>query len=92
MSHQQHFSRRQFLKSAAAASCVTATGGVANAWAQGAQRIERLDPALDRILSSTQPIQELGSGYGGAMGPAEGRCGGKKAATCCSATSTMIDA
>ena len=72
MSHQQHFSRRQFLKSAAAASCVTATGGVANAWAQGAQRIERLDPALDRILSSTQPIQELGSGYGGAMGPAEG--------------------
>jgi gluconolactonase len=72
MRYQNHFSRRRFLKSTVAAGCV-ATGG--NTWAQGtqgAQRIERLDPALDRILSTSQPIQELGSGYGGAMGPAEG--------------------
>jgi gluconolactonase len=72
MHKQQNFSRRQLLKSAAALSYVAATGSIGRAWAQGAQRIERLDPALDHILSTAQKIQELGSGYGGAMGPAEG--------------------
>lgn len=72
MPSQMSISRRQILKSAAAAGCVAAAGGISRAWAQGAQRIERLDPALDRILSTSQPIRELGSGYGGTMGPAEG--------------------
>jgi len=72
MHYPNHFSRRQFLHMAGAAGCVAATAGISRAWAQGAPRIERFDPALDRILSSTQPIQELGSGYGGSMGPAEG--------------------
>lgn len=70
----QSFSRRKLLKSTAAAGCV-AVSGAGSAWAQGtpgAQRIERFDPALDRILPTSQPIQALGSGYGGAMGPAEG--------------------
>jgi gluconolactonase len=40
--------------------------------AQAAKKIEQLDPALDRILDASQPIQELGSGYGGNRGPAEG--------------------
>mgnify|MGYP003349282416 CR=1 FL=1 len=70
----QHLkSRRQFLQTTAA-GCLAAAG-FGNAWAQGtagAQRIERLDPALDRILSTSQPIVELGSGYGGPLGPAEG--------------------
>ena len=34
--------------------------------------IERLQPGLDRIVSPDQEIEELGSGYGGANGPAEG--------------------
>ncbi len=72
MPHQHHVSRRQFLKTTAAAGIVAAASGISDVWAQGAQRIERLDPALDRILSASQPIQELGSGYGGPMGPAEG--------------------
>ena len=34
--------------------------------------IEKLQPELDRIVSPDQEIEELGSGYGGANGPAEG--------------------
>lgn len=34
--------------------------------------IEQFAPELARILSITQPIQELASGFGGTMGPAEG--------------------
>lgn len=34
--------------------------------------IERLAPELDAILAPDAPIAELGSGYGGAAGPAEG--------------------
>ncbi|HZM47635.1 MAG TPA: SMP-30/gluconolactonase/LRE family protein [Burkholderiales bacterium] len=65
-------SRREVLKLAGAAGGLTIAAGLRSAWAQSAPRIERLDPALDRILSTSQPVRELGSGYGGAMGPAEG--------------------
>ena len=34
--------------------------------------ITQLDPALERIISTDQPIIELANGYGGEMGPAEG--------------------
>ncbi len=40
--------------------------------AEGAKRIERLDPALDRIIDIAQPIEELADGFGGPHGPAEG--------------------
>jgi gluconolactonase len=40
--------------------------------AEGAKRIERLDPALDRIIDAAQPIEELADGFGGPQGPAEG--------------------
>ena len=65
-------SRRHILQSMAGAGFAAAAVRTGGAWAQGAPRIERLDPALDRILSTSQSIQELGSGYGGTMGPAEG--------------------
>jgi len=36
------------------------------------KRIERLDPALDRIVDASETIHDLASGFGGAQGPAEG--------------------
>jgi gluconolactonase len=47
------------------------TGGVQSAWTQ-TRRIEAIDPALDAIIDKSQTIQELASGYGGELGPAEG--------------------
>ena len=32
----------------------------------------QLDPALDAIISTSEPIQDLASGFGGELGPAEG--------------------
>jgi len=64
--------RRQVLKFAGTAGCLAAAGGLRHAWAQATKRIEQLAPGLERILSSSQTIQELGSGYGGNLGPAEG--------------------
>jgi len=40
--------------------------------AQPATRIEQLDPALEKIISTSEPIQHLADGFGGAQGPAEG--------------------
>ncbi len=40
--------------------------------AEGAKRIERLTPEFDRIIETSQPIQELADGFGGPQGPAEG--------------------
>ena len=36
------------------------------------QRIEQLDPALDEIVDTSQPIHDLADGFGGEHGPAEG--------------------
>ena len=40
--------------------------------AEGAKRIEQLAPELGRIIATSQPIEELADGFGGAQGPAEG--------------------
>jgi gluconolactonase len=61
-------SRRQMLAMSAAAGGL-AIGG---ARAQAAKRIEQFDPALDKIISASEPIKELASGFGGDLGPAEG--------------------
>ena len=63
-------SRRRVLTTAAAGLAVA--GGFRRAYAQAPKRIEQLAPELDKIISSTEPIQELASGFGGTMGPAEG--------------------
>jgi len=70
MHARSSISRRRMLAMSAAAGSAAIIG--CPAAAQAAKRIEQLDPALDKILSISQPIQELGSGYGGALGPAEG--------------------
>ena len=38
----------------------------------GSKRIEKLAPELDAILATDQPIVEIGRGFGGPLGPAEG--------------------
>ena len=62
-------SRRHMLELAAGG--IAFAGGVQSAWTQ-TKRIEQLDPALDAIIDKSQPIQELATGYGGDLGPAEG--------------------
>jgi gluconolactonase len=47
-------------------------GGSMQASAQAPKRIEQLAPEFDKIISTTEPIQELASGFGGELGPAEG--------------------
>jgi sugar lactone lactonase YvrE len=65
-----HLSRRHAL------AMIVASGGIAmsgdRASAQSSARIEQLSPELERIVSSSEPIQHLADGFGGALGPAEG--------------------
>src|SRR5712672_468700 len=63
-------SRRHLLQTAGAAGGL-ALAGRAFAQAQ-ARRIEQLSPELDKIIATSEPIQEIASGFGGDLGPAEG--------------------
>jgi gluconolactonase len=67
-------SRRRMLEMAALGGLAFASGasGAGGAFAQAAKKIERLDPALDAIISANEPIRVLAEGYGGDMGQAEG--------------------
>jgi gluconolactonase len=64
-------SRRDVLRMVGAAGGL-AVMDIRNAWTQSTGRIEALAPELDRIISTSEPIRELASGYGGDIGPAEG--------------------
>ena len=65
-------SRRDLLRMAGAVGglAVADVGGVV--WAQSAKKIESMAPELDLIISTSEMIRELASGYGGDIGPAEG--------------------
>src|SRR4051794_740726 len=70
---QNRISRRHMLAMSAAAGGTVIAGDAREALAQPmAKRIEELDPSLDKVISTSQPIQELGAGYGGNLGPTEG--------------------
>ena len=63
-------SRRHLLQTASAAGGLVLAGC---AFAQApARKIEQLSPELDKIIATSEPIQELASGFGGDLGPAEG--------------------
>jgi gluconolactonase len=64
-------SRRHMLTMAGAAGSLALAGG-SSGFAQASKRIEKLDPDVDAIIDTSQSIQELASGFGGELGPAEG--------------------
>jgi gluconolactonase len=72
MRTQNSLSRRDVLGMAVAVGSLALSGGVRGVKAQTAKRIESLAPELDKIISPSEPIQELADGFGGPQGPAEG--------------------
>jgi hypothetical protein len=72
MSAQNSISRRQVLRMAVAIGGLAMAGGVSNVFPQASKRIEQFAPELEKIISTSEPIQELADGFGGALGPAEG--------------------
>jgi hypothetical protein len=76
---------------AGAAGSLALAGG-RSGFAQASKRIEKLDPDIDAIIDTSQPIQELASGFGASSDPPKGRSGGKKAVTSCLAISTTTGA
>jgi gluconolactonase len=65
MDRQQRFSRRHLLAMSAAAGSLAIAGDYRRAAAQAAKRIDRLDPALDQIISTSEPIVDLATNLGG---------------------------
>ncbi len=65
MGAESVFSRRHVLAMSAAAGGLAISGGCREAAAQAAKRIERLDPALDQIISTSEPIVDLATNLGG---------------------------
>src|SRR5258705_3722090 len=61
---KHNVSRRQMLAMSGAVASL-AIGGRRNAAAQAAKRIERLDPALDAIILTSEPIVDIATNLGG---------------------------
>jgi gluconolactonase len=70
MSTDHAISRRHMLAMSAAAGGLAMTGAPVEA--QAAKRIEQFDPALEKIISTSEPINDIAMGFGGPLGPAEG--------------------
>jgi len=65
-------SRRHMLAMSAAGGLAVAIRSGARAQAPTAKRIEQFDPALEKIVSTTEPIKDIAFGFGGPLGSAEG--------------------
>src|SRR5215831_759409 len=61
---EHSFSRRQMLAMSGAVASL-AIGSGRDAAAQAAKRIERLDPALDQIIDTSEPIVDIATNLGG---------------------------
>ena len=72
MQVQNGVSRRRMLALSAAAGGLAMGSAFRRASAQAGKRIDQYAPELDSIISTSEPIQELASGTGGALGPTEG--------------------
>jgi gluconolactonase len=65
MRDMQGISRRRMLELAAGGGLAMASGARMAHAAQAGARIEQFDPALDKIISTSEPIQTLATGFGG---------------------------
>jgi gluconolactonase len=65
MDTRQGVSRRHVLAMSAAAGSIAMGGGYRLATAQAAKRIDKFDPALDQIVSASEPIMDLATNLGG---------------------------
>jgi gluconolactonase len=65
MSTQHGCSRRHMLAMSVAAGSFAVGVGYRDAAAQTAKQVERLDPALDQIISTSEPIVDLATNLGG---------------------------
>ena len=88
MAVQIGISRRRALEMTIAMGGLAMAGGAGHAQTPPTPKIEQLAPELEKIISTSEPIQHLADGFGGTRARPKGRCGGRKANTCCSATST----
>ncbi len=70
MSTQELLSRRRMLSASAAALAMAGSTRIGSA--QAAKHIDQYAPELEKIISVTETIEELASGLGGELGPAEG--------------------
>src|SRR5712675_3506919 len=61
-------SRRYVLGVTAAVGGLAMSGGIARG--QSTPPIEKLAPELDKIISTSDPVQHLADGFGGPLGPA----------------------
>jgi len=72
MTIHHDISRRHMLAISLAAGSV-AVGGICRAYAQQPVRhIDQFDPALEKIISTSEPINYIADGMGGPLGPVEG--------------------
>src|SRR5215813_10028846 len=65
MRMQQNYSRRHMLAMSVAAGGLAVGCSYRSAAAQTTKRIEQLDPALDQIISTSEPIVDLATNLGG---------------------------
>jgi gluconolactonase len=65
MSSGRGLSRRQMLALSGGLAVAGATGAIPRASAQVVKRIDRFAPELDAVISTTEPILELATGFGG---------------------------
>src|SRR5260370_8536697 len=72
MTNHLNISRRHMLARSAAAGGLAASGiGRASAQ-QPVKRIDQFDPALEKIISTAEPINSIADGMGGSVGAVEG--------------------
>jgi gluconolactonase len=72
MQSRDSISRRRMLGATGSAAALAVVGGAGAGWAQAAKHIDQFAPELEKIISASEPIQELATGLGGELGPAEG--------------------
>ena len=65
MGTEYGLTRRHMLAMSAAAGSLAIGGGYRDAVAQAGKRIERLDPALDQIIDTSEPIVDIATNLGG---------------------------